>query len=116
MSDWLKVLLRFKPNCVLEVSARVAEPTPKTSPVEGERPVFCPPAGWTDEKATAPLVFRLMAKVKLVCATPPGKFAEPLCTEEPSLSCTVCQKISEMSSGAPEMLRSKEIVFAEVHC
>ena len=38
------------------------------------------------------------------------------CTKEPSLSCTACQVISEISSGAPAMLRSNVSVLASVNC
>ena len=52
----------------------------------------------------------MVAKVTFVEVTPEGKFAEPACTEEPSLSWTACQKISLMLSGAPSIDRSNTTV------
>ena len=86
MSAWSEVLLRSSVTCELEVIASVAEPTPRTVPVEGERPVFCPPPGATDAKAMTRLVFNVVVRLTFVCAAALMKVTEPLCTTEPSFN------------------------------
>ena len=77
ISAWFEVLLRSSVSWVLLVKASVAEPTPKVFPVEGDRPVFCPPTGCTAEKTADRLVSRLV-KVALVSAAPFAKLTVPL--------------------------------------
>src|SRR5690242_2766802 len=110
-SAWSEVLLRSSVIWVALVIASVAEPTPNTVPVEGERPVFWPPAGCTEAKAAARLVLRLIT-VTLVSELPLAKLTEPFCTVDPSFNWIACQLISVTSSGEPAVLRSNVTVLA----
>jgi hypothetical protein len=64
----------------------------------------------------ARVVFTLVTRVAVACATPAAKLALPRCTDEPSLSSTACHEISLMSSGDPATPRSNAMVVGPVSC
>ena len=110
------VLFRSSVSCVSD-RAIVTEPTPMTSSaMYGDRPRFCPAPDWTEPNAIDCETSRCGAIGTMTWAAATAKVLLPRTTVDLSFSSIACQKISVMSSGVPETLRSIVIVVESVSC
>ena len=110
------VLFRSSVSCVAD-RAIVTEPTPMmSSATYGDRPRFCPAPDWTEPNAIDCETSRCGAIGTLTWAAAAAKVLLPRTTVDLSFNSIACQKISVMSSGVPETLRSIVIVVESVSC